>query len=184
MRCPLCGEKFNPVDAMLDAEWLEILSEVLPTFGAHAKPAFEYVEKFGVNPLRMKSKKILRLLKEVSKLFTSGRYSYHKKTYFISKAGVVEAFGIVNNKHFDNPIENHNYLKKVMIGISDRELKEVRDKQDRALRKRESGIRNRKASPDEALAKPDDDCISIGEFARQTNKDVATLANMVGRKMK
>ena len=40
MRCPLCGEKFNPVDAMLDAEWLEIISAVMPTFGGHAKLAF------------------------------------------------------------------------------------------------------------------------------------------------
>ena len=179
MRCPNCGEKFNPADAMLDAEWLEIISDVMPTFGAHAKLAFEYVENFGVNPLRMKSKKILRLLKDVSKLFASGRYSYQKKTYAISKAGVVEAFGIVNNKHFDHPIENHNYLKKVMIGISEREGKEASRERDRVLREKEEGGRMK----DENAGPISDDCISIAEFARQTNKDVASLANMIGRKM-
>jgi len=182
MRCPMCGEKFNPADAMLDAEWLEIISDVMPTFGGHAKLAFEYVENFGVNPLRMRSKKILRLLREISKLFASGRYNYHKKTYLISKAGVVEALGVVNNKHFDNPIENHNYLKKVMIGISEREGKEASRERDRVLRDKEAGIMGR-CQGAVVRGRDADDCISSGEFARQKNVDVATLAGKIGRKM-
>jgi len=177
MRCPLCDEEFDPVDAIMDAEWREILVDVMPTFAGHGKIAFEYVEKFGTNPVKLKSRKILRLMKELSKLFTSGRFSYQKKVYVISQAGVLEAFGIVNNKNFGNPLENHNYLKKVMMQISDRELKEKRVGLDRDLRKRETGIRRQ--TTDDGERKPEEDEISIGEFARQADVDVAALAGMI-----
>ena len=52
MRCPMCGKEFNPRKAMMDEDWLKIFKTVLPTFGHHAKIAFEYVELFGANPLR------------------------------------------------------------------------------------------------------------------------------------
>lgn len=183
MRCPMCGEDFNPLDAMMDAEWREIMVDVIPTFSGHGKITFEYVENFGTNPIRMKGKKILRLLKELSKLVTSGRFTYKKKTYVISQRGVLEAFGIVNNRHFESPLQNHNYLKSVMIGIAEKELKGVRDEQDRALRKREAARGHVETRHALSVSVQDNECISIGEFARQGNVDVATLAANVGRKM-
>ena len=144
---------------------------MVPIFGPHARLVFEYVEKFGTNPIRMKSRKILRLMSEVSKLFSSGRFSYRKRAYSISRQGVLASLSVVNNKNFESPLENHNYLKKVMIQVAERELKERRDILDRDLRKRESRGR---FSHDE---------ISIGEFARQANPDVGALAGIIGRKM-
>lgn len=179
MRCPMCGEKFNPADAMMDADWLEIISDVMPTFGAHAKLALEYVEKFGTNPIRMKGKKILRLLKEVQKLFTGGRFVYQKKTYRISSAAVVASIGTVNNREFDRPLTNHNYLKQVMIQAAKDELKQKRVGLDRELKKREDGGRMAAGS----VRRFEDDEISIDEFARQTKQDISKLAGKVGRKM-
>ena len=110
-------------------------------------------------------------MSEVSKLFSSGRFSYRKRAYGISRQGVPASLSVVNNKNFESPLENHNYLKKVMIQAAERELKEKRDAQDRDLRKRESRGRF------------SDDEFSIGEFARQTNRDVGALAEMIGRRM-
>ena len=171
MRCPVCGGDFHVADAMMDAEWREILTVVVPVFGPHARLVFEYVEKFGTNPIRMKSRKILRLMSEVSKLFSSGRFSYRKRAYSISQKGAPASLSVVNNKNFESPLENHNYLKKVMIQVAERELKEKRDVLDRDLRKRES------------QGHFSDDEISIGEFARQTNRDVGALAGIIGNKM-
>ena len=95
----------------------------------------------------------MRLMSEVSKLFSSGRFSYRKRAYSISQKGILASLSVVNNKHFESPLENHNYLKKVMIQVAERELKEKRDVLDRDLRKRESQGRF------------SDDEISIGEFA-------------------
>ena len=140
-------------------------------FGPHARLVFEYLEKFGTNPIHMKSRKILRLMSEVSKLFSSGRFSYRKRAYSISQQGVPASLSVVNNKNFESPLENHNHLKKVIIQVAERELKEKRDARDRDLRKRESQGRF------------SDDEISIGEFDRQTNRDLGALAGMIGRKM-
>ena len=93
------------------------------------------------------------------------------KAYGISRQGVPASLSVVNNKNFESPLANHNYLKEVMIRVAERALKEKRDAQDRDLRKRESQGRF------------SDDEVSIGEFARQTNRDVGSLAGMIGRKM-
>jgi len=50
---------------------------------------------------------------------------------------VIEAVKAVVNKHFSNPIENHNYLKKVMIGMNEEAQKEEAKKKEKALRERE-----------------------------------------------
>lgn len=174
MRCPECGEIFNVADAMMDAEWREIMLEVVPAFGPHARLAFEYVEKFGTNPMRMKSKKILRLLKEVQRLFASGRFVYQTKTYKISQPGVLASLGTVCNREFDRPLTNHNYLKQVMIQQAKDELKQKRVELDRDLKKREEGSSVRQFEDDE---------ISREEFKRQAGYDISKLAGMIGREM-
>ena len=55
--------------------------------------------------------------------------------------------------------------------MAEKELKEKRDARNRDLRIWESKGRF------------SDDEISIGEFVRQTNRDVGALAGMIGRKM-
>ena len=136
MRCPVCGGDFDIMEAMMDSEWREIIL-LLPTFGGHGKLVFEYAEKFGVTPLRIKSKKILRLLTEMSRLFKTGEFEYQRRKYSASNTVVIEALKTVNNKFFANPMENHNYLKKVMISLVDAEVKEASKTAERELRERE-----------------------------------------------
>ena len=128
-------------DAMADSEWRDII-ELLPSFGGHGKLVFEYVEKFGVNPLRIKSKKILRLLKEVEGLFRSSEFVYQRRKYSASYVVVIEAIKVVNNKHFAGPLENHNYLKKVMISLAEEAKKEESKRGERELRLKEERLRN------------------------------------------
>jgi hypothetical protein len=136
MRCPLCGGEFDIMEAMMDQDWREIIG-LLPSFGGHGKLAFEYVEKFGVTPLRMKGKKILRLLAETARLFRTGEFLYQKQKHIVSNQVVVEAVKVVVNKHFASPMENHNYLKKVMIGMHEEANRDESKKQEKALREKE-----------------------------------------------
>ena len=140
MRCPICGGDFDMRDAMMDSEWRDIIS-LLPSFGGHQKLVFEYVEKFGVNPLRIKSKKILRLLQEMSRLFRTGEFIYQRRKYSASNTVVIEAMTLTNNKHFIAPIESHNYLKKVMISLAEEAKKEESKKSERRLREKEDRLR-------------------------------------------
>jgi len=120
----------------MDDDWRGIIT-LLPVFGRHGKLVFEYVEKFGIDPLRIKSDKLLRLLRQMGKLFETESFQWQSNTKSISKSGIVEALEIVVNKNFDVPLENHNYLKKVMVGISEREGKEKSVIAEKQLRKRE-----------------------------------------------
>lgn len=138
----------------MDQEWREILL-MQPKFGEHARLVFEYCELFGVNPLAVKTKKLLRLLKDVSIFFESKRFSYQKREYEVSIPVVVTALRTVCNKHFEQPLENQNYLKRVMMTLAEREQKAAMDAADRAQRAREeSGIR-RSGEPEIEQPAPD-----------------------------
>ncbi len=154
----------------MDMEWGEII-RLLPAFGSHARLAFEYVELFGVLPLRMKGKKILRLLQDVSALLRTGSFRYQRREYHISEPGIWEALRIVCNKHFEQPLENHNYLKKVMIGISERERKEARDAAEREQKQREERLRKGVSGDGRAM--------SAEEFKRRAG--VESLAGIIGK---
>ena len=148
IRCPKCNTKFDYREAIIDEDWQSIIT-LLPVFGTHGKLVFEYVEKFGIKPLSMKSSKVLRLLRQIAKLFEKGSFEWRKNTKSISKSGIVEALEIVSNKNFDTSLENHNYLKKVMVGIAEREAKEKSARAERELRKSEvrgqrSDVKNQK----------------------------------------
>lgn len=178
MICPECGKRINPLEAWMEDEWVEVI-KLLPSFDNNGRLVMEYCEKFGVSPLRIKGKKLLRLLKELSALFTQGKFRYQKREYGISVAGIVEALKVVNNKAFDNPLENHNYLKKVMIDIAGRERKQVRDTQDRAVREREKD-RSRKS---EVGSRKEKGTYREGLDAFKQSQGVESLADLVGKRM-
>ena len=139
--CPYCKNTIDPLAAMMDEDWVQII-KMLPSFGNHSRLVFEYTELFGTSPVRMKGKKILRLLKQVKTLFESGEFRYRKSGYRISQAGIIEALTITCNKHFATPLEDHNYLKKVMITISEEEHRAKSIESEKALRKKEQRIMN------------------------------------------
>lgn len=136
MRCPYCKNEFDLREAHVDQEWRKII-ELLPAFGGHQRLAFEYTEKFGVTPLMVRTKKLLRLLEWVGALFAQKKFKLSRATYEISERGIVEGLTIVNNKEITTPFENHNYLKKVLASISEREQKDARSALDKDLHSRE-----------------------------------------------
>lgn len=176
IRCPKCGEKFRVQDGQAEGEWAETIS-LLPEFGRQGRLVFEYVELFSVVPLRGKGKKVLRLLKEMARLFGSEKFDFQKKGYRISKAGIVEALTVVCNKQFSACLENHNYLKKVMIGISEREQKERRDRADRDQKKREEVV-GRVGSKQYAVGR-EEEVITADEFKKK--RGIESLAGKIGK---
>ena len=151
----------------MDDDWRGIIT-LLPVFGRHGKLVFEYVEKFGIKPLSIKSSKVLRLLRQMGKLFETESFQWQSITKSISKSGIVEAQEIVVNKNFDVPLENHNYLKKVMVGISDREGKENSKRAEREMREKETSSVHR--SP---VAETDDENPISAEEFRKRKKELA-----------
>ena len=167
IRCPKCSYKFDYREAVMDDDWREIIG-LLPVFERHGKLVFEYVEKFGINPLRIKGSKVLRLLRQIARLFEKGSFEWRKSNKSISKSGIVEALEIVVNKHIDTPLENHNYLKKVMVGISDREGKENSKRAEKEMREKETSYVHR--SP---VAETDDENPISAEEFRKRKKELA-----------
>ena len=114
--------------------------QMLPAFGRHAHVVMGYCYLFGVSPMRLKAKKLRILLTELKTLFETGEFQFEKKRYPISTSGIAEALDIVVKKNWPDCLSNHNYLKKIMIGISDREAKESGRRAERDLRKKEGSL--------------------------------------------
>ena len=92
------------------------------------------------------------ILEELKRLYDAQAFSYQKTTYYITQQGIAEALDVAVKKHFDLPLESHNYLKKIMIAIGEREGKEAGRAGEVQLRKKEEALRNAER-PSEAEAK-------------------------------
>lgn len=103
----------------------------------YSTPVMGYISLFGVSPFHLKSTKFRRIMEEMVKLFDSQSFSYQKKIYRISHSGIVEALDICIKRNFNEVLESHNYLKKIMIGISERESKGELVQKEKDLRKSE-----------------------------------------------
>lgn len=117
---------------------LRFAFEVLPSFGqrySHLVMGYAYL--FGVTPMQIKAKKLRLILEEMKRLFDSQAFSYQKKTYAISHAGIGEALDLCVKKNFSEHLENHNYLKRVMVTIAEREGKNQSRAAEKDLRARE-----------------------------------------------
>jgi len=117
---------------------LRYVLEVLPSFGQrYSNLVMGYVYLFGVTPYNLKAKKLRIILEEMKKLFDVQSFSFQKKTYSISHAGIAEALDLCVKKNFTEHLENHNYLKRVMVTISEREGKNQSRADEKNLRARE-----------------------------------------------
>lgn len=132
---------------------LRFIFDVLPAFGTrYAQYVMGYCYLFGITPFKIKAKKLRLLLEELKRLFDAQSFSYQKKNYPISHAGIGEALDICIKKNFATALDSHNYLKKIMIGISEREGTEAGRAGEVQLRKKEEALRNSER-PSEAVAK-------------------------------
>lgn len=167
----------------MEDDWREIIL-TLPVFGNQGRVVFEYAEKFGVLPLRMKTKKLLRLLRDVSNVLENGEFMFSQTRHKITRQGVFEALAAVNNRHFERPLENHNYLKKVMITIAGNEERNASIAGERALRKKEKGImaRRERLTNDEGEEVGEEEKFVSGEEYRE-KMGVSSLVDLIGRKM-
>jgi hypothetical protein len=108
-----------------------------PTIAKYSNTIMCYVCLFEVTPFHLKAPKFRKIMEEMKKLFDAEAFSFQKKQYQITHAGIVEALDICIKKHFEQTLENHNYLKKVMISIAEREGKGKSIQEEKALRQRE-----------------------------------------------
>lgn len=114
--------------------------QMLPSFGKHAHAVMGYCYLFGVSPMHLKAKKLRLLLEELKRLFDGESFSFERRKYAISHAGIAEALDIMIKRDFAKPLSNHNYLKQVMITISEREGKAAGSQAEKGLRKKEAGL--------------------------------------------
>ncbi|KFO68018.1 hypothetical protein ER57_06895 [Smithella sp. SCADC] len=128
------------MDAQISKD-LQYVIAALPSFGTrYAHLVMGYAQLFGVTPMHLKAKKLRLIVEEMKKLFDAQSFAWQKKLYPISHAGIAEALDICIKKNFTDKLENHNYLKKVMIGISEREGKGKSKQAEKDLRERESNV--------------------------------------------
>ena len=125
------------MDVIIDKD-LRYVITALPSFGTRYAHLFMgYAQLFGVTPMHIKAKKLRLIIEEMKKLFDAQSFTWQKKIYPISHAGIAEALDICLKKNFTEHLENHNYLKKVMVGISEREGKGKSKQAEMDLRVRE-----------------------------------------------
>ncbi|PKN35626.1 MAG: hypothetical protein CVU61_02050 [Deltaproteobacteria bacterium HGW-Deltaproteobacteria-19] len=135
-RCPYCSKECDYLEIRLEGDLLTII-KMQVVFGKHAHLVWTYTELFGIRPMRSRAKKIRVLQEEMKSLFQAEAFTYNRRTYRISTQGIAEALNIIVHRHFDDPLENHNYLKKIMITIAEREAREAGRSAEQGLKKRE-----------------------------------------------
>lgn len=119
---------------------LYAIIKMQPVFGKYSHLAWAYVELFGIAPMSKHTAKIRSILEVLKMVFQAEAFMFNRKRYGISHAGIGEALNVVVLKNFQDRLENHNYLKKVMIGISEKEDRESGKQAERDLRKKENGL--------------------------------------------
>ncbi len=143
-KCPACLATFDLNDALLENEQRAIYQLCAFFEGAGAgvwSLAMAYAEACGCLPVR-KARKTRLILEELKRLFDTGSFKHGRATYEISRAGIVEALGIVVHRHFEQPLDGHGYLKKVMVGIAERERQATARHDEQNLRRREETLRS------------------------------------------
>lgn len=125
-----------------------------PVFGKYSHLAWAYVELFGVLPMSKHTAKIRSILEVLKMVFQAEAFTFNRKRYGISHAGIGEALNVVVLKNFQDRLENHNYLKRVMITIAEKEEQERGRQSERDLRKREERLMTGYDRPEEQVEAP------------------------------
>ena len=135
--CPYCAKELNIMEIQMDKD-LRFVFEALPSFGTrYSHLVMGYAQLFGVTPFAVKARKLRLIIEELKRLFDAQAFSFQKKTYAISHAGIGEALDICIKKDFPAHLENHNYFKRVMVTIAEREGKTQSRAAEKDLRVRE-----------------------------------------------
>lgn len=140
-RCPHCKLDFELEHVLADNDIVAVI-KLLSSFGRHSNLVWAYLELFGTGPIFLKRKKVRVLLEEMKTLYESESFSFERKRYKISKAGIVDALNTMVHRNFTSRLANHNYLKKLMIGVAEKEETEKSKQDEKNLRQKEAGLRS------------------------------------------
>ena len=177
-KCPSCLAVIDLNDVLLENEQRAILQLIASFEGAGtgvASLAMAYAEACGCLPIR-KARKTRLILEEIKRLFDVGSFKHGRQTYEISRAGIIEALGVVAHRHFEQPLDGHGYLKKVMVSIADRAQKEESRQDERDLRGREEALRSGIRADDTGEA-------SYPANPEEARRHIQQIVNGIGRKM-
>jgi len=137
--CPYCKRELNLMELQAESDLMAII-RMSASFGKHNNLVWTYAELFGITPMRAKAKKLRLILEELKKLFDGGGFSYRQRLYRITPEGIAEALNVVVKKNFADGLDSHNYLKKVMINIAEREDKTAGRRAEKDLRAKEASL--------------------------------------------
>ncbi len=140
--CPHCRRESDYGDIQMDADLMAII-KMTPVFGKNDNLVWAYCELFGIRPLSSRRKKLRLLLEEMKALFQAEGFFYQKKQYRINQAGIASALSLMTHKHWESNMENHNYLKKIMIGIAETDARTESKEAEKDLRKKEAALMSR-----------------------------------------
>lgn len=142
--CPYCREGFHLEDYLKDSIMVQVI-RMLPEFGQHSRLVWEYAELFGISP-PLNARKLHRVMSEVLEIFKAGGFEFQRRRYEISRDGLAAALRTTCNAlgaRGSVPLQNHNYLKKVAIGIAEDESKGRSKENEKELRIKEQGSRSK-----------------------------------------
>lgn len=112
--CPHCGCSFKE-EQFIEAGQLAEYVRLVANFGRGAIAVLDYIELFRSQSRGLPVAKRIRLLTELSPLWERNTYQFGGCTYQIDHSEIVEALRVVANRDsISIPLQNHNYLKKVM----------------------------------------------------------------------
>ena len=135
--CPNCRKEYEFMALQLSAD-LNAIIAMSDASGRH-RAGSGRMRLFGIVPFHAKAKAPL-ILEELKKLFDGGGFSYQRRLYRISQEGIAEALNVVVKKNFADGLDSHNYLKRVMISIAEREEKDSGRRTEKDLRKKEASL--------------------------------------------
>ena len=144
--CPYCAKKFDPMESSHDDN-LRAIMGISAIFGKESPLVWAYLELFGVVPFRKRARKLRVLMDDMKRLWELERFTYRKKEYGITRRGIAGALHTVTLHHFTDRLTNHNYLKKIMMGIAEKEAESVGKQAERDLREKENRLRKGEKIP-------------------------------------
>jgi hypothetical protein len=141
MKCANCGHEISLVDDRKGAALMDCI-RMSGRFGQASNLVFEYaLLRLGGRSIKDQELKLSRILEGLLGLWEGGKFGFRPKGYQISQAGILTAMKTVCDRGLKGPLENDNYLKKVMVDIAEKEEKGRSLQGERDLREKEKGLR-------------------------------------------
>lgn len=150
--CPACAHEFDVLQSLAEGELREYL-EMLAGFGPLRSTVEAYLDLFRAAPgAAMRVPTRLRLVRELRRLWDEKAFAFARHLHHISQAQISEALTqTVRAMQGKAGVVNHNYLKKVMLGLLDQDQRQEKRQESQAEQaleaKRRAGQHRREPAP-------------------------------------